>query len=70
MTDTKICSKAEPHQVWSHGPSCDFIYLSPDVGEVASDTGQEDDVSGSFDWALELEEERHPDEVETELDGV
>jgi hypothetical protein len=31
---------------------------------------QEDDIGCSFNGTLELEEERHPDKVETELDGI
>lgn len=70
LTDAEIRCEAEPDQVWRHSPCCNFIHLHPNVGEISSDTSQEDDIGCSFNGTLELEEERHPDKVETELDGI
>lgn len=44
--------------------------MAPDVGEIAGDAGQGDDVDGGFDGTLGDEEEGHPEEVKAELDGV
>jgi hypothetical protein len=66
----QVSSEAQPSEIWCKGPCGNGINLAPDVGEVAGDAGQSDDVDGGFDGALGDEEERHPEEVEAELDGV
>lgn len=66
----KIGREPEPSQIRDQRPGRDLVDLAPDIGHVAGDGGQEDDVGGCFDGALELEKEGHPDEVEAELDGV
>jgi hypothetical protein len=66
----QVSSEAQPAEIWCKSPCGNGINLAPDVGEVAGDAGQGDDVDGGFDGALGDEEERHPEEVEAELDGV
>ncbi len=44
--------------------------MGPGVGEVRGHAGEGDDIDGGFDGTLESEEEGHPDQVETELEGV
>ena len=69
-SSAQISSEAQPAEIWCKSPCSDGINLAPDVGEVAGDAGQGDDVDGGFDGTLGDEEERHPEEVEAQLDGV
>lgn len=67
---TQVCCKAQPCQVRSLAPARNRIHGSPQVGQVAIESQQGNDVNGSFNRALCDEEERHPGEVEAKLDGV
>jgi len=69
-TSTEIGGITQPSQVWSQSPASNLVDLAPDVGQVSDGTGKCNDVNSGFNWALGDEEERHPEEVETELDSV
>jgi hypothetical protein len=66
----QIRSESKPSEIRHQSPSSNGINLAPDVGQVAGDAGQGNDVDGGFDGSLGDEEERHPEEVEAELYGV
>lgn len=69
-TYTEVGCKAQPPKVRSKEPCGHSVYLGPDVRQVAGDAGQRDDVDCCFNRSVEAEEQRHPQEVETELNGV
>lgn len=66
----KVRCEGQPAKVWDQGPTRYWVNLTPDVDQVPGYAGQKGDVGHGFDGTLEAEEERHPDEVEAELDGV
>jgi hypothetical protein len=67
---TQIAGKSQPAQVRNKSIASGLINLAPDVDQPASDTGESHDIGGCFDRATETEEQRHPDQVQAELDGV
>ena len=44
--------------------------MSPDVSQVASNSSQSHNINSSLNGSLGDEEERHPDQIEAELDSV
>jgi len=66
----QIAGKSQPTQVGNKSVTRGLINLTPDVDQPASDTGKGHDIGSRFDRAAEAEEQRHPDQVQTELDGV
>jgi len=69
-SNRQIRRKAEPSQIWNQAPRSDGINLAPQVRHVSNGSGEGDDVDSGLDGAPGTKEERHPDEVEAELDGV
>lgn len=69
-THIQIGSKAQPAKVRHERPPRDFVDLTPGVGQVRRHAEEGDDVDGGEGGLFELEEGRHPGEVESELDGV
>lgn len=67
---TQVSSEAEPANVWSKRPSCDLVNLAPDVCHITGEACQRYNIYGGFDRTLKAEEQRHPDEIQAELDGV
>ncbi len=67
---TQVRREAQPAQVWHQSPSRDFIHLSPDIREIANDACKRDDVHSGFDGPFHPEEQRHPYQVEGELNCV
>ena len=67
---TEVAGKGQPTQVRNKSVTRGLINLAPDVDQPASDTGESHDIRGRFDRAAEAEEQRHPDQVQAELDGV
>lgn len=68
--NTQICRETQPPKVRSKAPSRNLVNLSPNVRHVADRAGESKDVDGSGNGCFIAEEERHPDEVERELDRV
>lgn len=68
--NAQVAGKAEPSQVRDQCPGGLLIDLSPDVRQISYSTSQSDDVDRCFDRAVEAEEERHPDQIEAELNSV
>lgn len=66
----QVRREAEPAEIGDLAPSGDAVDAGPEVGQVAVDTGEAQDVGGGLDGAAGTEEEGHPDDVEGELDGV
>ena len=66
----QVARESQPAQVRHESIACSLINLTPDVDQPASDTSESHDISGRFNWATEAEEQRHPDQVQAELDRV
>jgi hypothetical protein len=66
----QIAGKSQPAQVRHKSITGRLINLAPDVDQPSSDTSESHDVGSGFDRAAETEEQRHPDQVQAELDGV
>jgi hypothetical protein len=60
-THTKICSEAEPAQIWSKQPPTYRIDLTPDVGNIAHNSAKSKNVSCSSNWAAHGEVQRCPE---------
>lgn len=69
-TCRQIGCETKPAEVGNKSPRSDFVDLAPNVGKVSGDASKSNDINGSSNRALQGEEEGHPDEVKTELDGV
>lgn len=69
-TSAQIRRKAEPGQVWHLAPGGDLVDAGPEVRQIAVYANEGQDVNRGCDGAAGAEEERHPGEVEGELDGV
>ena len=67
---TQVRSKSQPAQVRHKSIASSLIDLAPDVDEPSGETGERNDIRGGFDGTAEAEEQRHPDQVQAELDGV
>jgi hypothetical protein len=66
----QVAGKSQPAQVGNKSIACGLINLAPDVDQPASDTSESHDIGSRFDRAAEAEEQRHPDQVQAELDRV
>jgi hypothetical protein len=66
----QVAGKSQPAQVRHKSVTRGLINLAPDIDQPASDAGESHNIGGRFDRAAEAEEQRHPDQVEAELDGV
>lgn len=69
-TRTQVRRESQPSEVGDQGSRGDGINLSPYIRQVSSDTSESNDVNGGFDGTFGPEKERHPDQVQAELDGV
>jgi hypothetical protein len=67
---TEVAGESQPAQVRNKSVTRRLVNLAPDVNQPASDTGESHDIGSRFDRAAEAEEQRHPDQVQAELDGV
>lgn len=66
----QIAGKSQPAQVGNKSVARGLVNLAPDVDQPASDTSESHDIGSRFDRTTEAEEQRHPDQVQAELDGV
>jgi hypothetical protein len=66
----QVAGKSQPAQVRHKSIACGLVNLAPDVDQPSSDTSESHNVGSGFDRAAEAEEQRHPDQVQAELDGV
>lgn len=69
-THTEVGCKTQPSEIRRDGPSSGTVDLRPDVGQVSCRCCQCSDVGRRFNRTLRDEEERHPDQIQPELNGV
>jgi len=69
-TGTQVRGEGQPAQVGHKSIASSLIDLAPDVDEPSGETGERNDIGSGFDGTTEAEEQRHPNQVQTELDGV
>lgn len=69
-TSTQIRGKSQPAQVRHKSIASSLIDLAPDVDKPSGKSSESKDISSGLDGTAEAEEQRRPDQVETELDGV
>jgi hypothetical protein len=67
---TEVAGESQPAQVRHKSVTRSLINLAPDVDQPASDTSKSHNIGGGFNRTAEAEEQRHPDQVQAELDGV
>lgn len=67
---TQITRKRQPAQVRHKRIARSLIDLAPKIYQPTRNTSQRHNISSRFDRAAEAEEQRHPDQVQAELDGV
>ena len=67
---TQVRGKSQPTKVRHKSITSSLIDLAPDVDEPSGETGERNDIRGGFDGTAEAEEQRHPNQVQAELDGV
>lgn len=65
-----IIARHSPTKIRHKRPPSPLVDTSPDPYQVPRQTSQRSNVDCGFNRASEAEEERHPDQVQAELDGV
>lgn len=66
----QVRSKSQPSKVRHKRIARPLINLTPDVDQPSGNTSQSHNIDSSLNRAAKAEEQRHPDQVEAELNGV
>lgn len=69
-TSAQIRGEGQPAQVRHKGITGSLVDLAPDVDEPSGQTGERNDVRSGLNRTAEAEEQRHPDQIQAELDGI
>ncbi len=66
----QVSRKAQPRQIRCECPASNLIHFAPDIRQIAHDSRKSNDIDGSFDGSLKAEEQRHPNQIESELNRI
>lgn len=66
----EVIGEAEPCKVWSQQPARRLVHLAPDISQVAHRACQSNDIGAGSYRLLQAKEERCPDQVQRQLNGV
>ena len=66
----QVRSEAEPADIWYQAPTRDPVQSTPYIRQISRDPSERDNVHGRLDGSTKPEEERHPDQVQSQLNRV
>lgn len=68
--DREVGAKSEPGDIWHQTPARDTVNRTPEIGQVAINADQGHKIGGRLGGSPGDEEQRHPRQIQAELDGV